>query len=240
MKFAIACAMLLAGFSTFAAAADDRHAQPATFALATTPSAPNAEAPPATSRAAELNKPDAVPASSSSATPATATPDAFVPLPTAAAATDALPPMTLLTPTLITPALMTPALMTPTLVTPTLVTPIMIKPKLRAERHKLFDFKNTLALSAVAASLTADALSTQKGLAYPGFYEMNPIARPFVQTRAGAAAYSAASFGLIAGTMYIAHKTHHHKLERILPFVTAGWEGLLSARNYHVIAAHGR
>ena len=67
---------------------------------------------------------------------------------------------------------------------------------------------------------------------------MNPIARPFVQSRAGAAVYSAGSFALLAGTMYAAHKTRHHKLERILPFAVAGWEGLLAARNYHVIATH--
>jgi hypothetical protein len=88
----------------------------------------------------------------------------------------------------------------------------------------------------MAASLSADALSTQKGLAYPGFHEMNPIARPFVQTRSGAAAYSAGSFALLAGSMYVAHKTRHHKLERILPFAVAGWEGFLSYRNYRVIA----
>ncbi|HEY1526069.1 MAG TPA: hypothetical protein VGH51_07510 [Candidatus Angelobacter sp.] len=89
---------------------------------------------------------------------------------------------------------------------------------------------------ALAASLTADALSTQKGLAYPGFTEMNPIARPFVQSRLGEAAYTAGGFGLLTGLMYVAHKTNHHKLERILPFAVGGWEGLLSARNYRVIA----
>jgi hypothetical protein len=105
-------------------------------------------------------------------------------------------------------------------------------------QHKFFDTRNTFGLTAMAASLTADALSTQKGLAYPGFHEMNPIARPFVQTRAGAAAYSAGSFALLAGAMYAAHKTRHHKLEHIFPFAVAGWEAGLSARNYHVIATH--
>jgi hypothetical protein len=40
--------------------------------------------------------------------------------------------------------------------------------------------------------------------------------------------------------MYVAHRTRHHKLERILPFAIAGWEGLLSARNYHVIAVRAK
>lgn len=112
----------------------------------------------------------------------------------------------------------------------------LIKLKQRPENHRFFDMRNTFGLSAAAISLTADALSTQKGLAYPGFYEMNPLARPFVQTRAGAAVYSAGSLGLVAGSMYLAHRTHHHKLERMMPFAVAGWESLLSIRNYHVIA----
>jgi hypothetical protein len=112
----------------------------------------------------------------------------------------------------------------------------IIKLKPRPTEHRFFDPTNALALSSLAAGLTADALSTQKGLSYPGFYEMNPLARPFVSSRSGAAAYSAASFGLLAGAMYVAHRTHHHKFERIMPFAIAGWEGLLSARNYHVIA----
>ena len=116
----------------------------------------------------------------------------------------------------------------------------MIKLKPRPAAHAFFDVKNALALSSLAASLTADALSTQKGLAYPGFYEMNPLARPFVSSRAGAAAYSGASFALLAGGMYLAHRRGHHKLERVLPFAVAGWEGWLSARNYHVIATGTR
>lgn len=103
--------------------------------------------------------------------------------------------------------------------------------------HTFFDLRNSAAFVAVAAGLTGDALSTQKGLGLPGFHEMNPIARPFVQSRTGAAFYSAASFALMGGAMYLAHKTNHHKLERVLPFVIAGWEGFLAARNYHLISA---
>jgi hypothetical protein len=116
----------------------------------------------------------------------------------------------------------------------------IIKLKPQPTEHRFFDATNALALSSLAAGLTADALSTQKGLSYPGFYEMNPLARPFVSSRSGAAAYSAASFGLLTGGMYLAHRTHHHKLERIMPFAIAGWEGWLSARNYHVISQNTR
>jgi hypothetical protein len=115
-----------------------------------------------------------------------------------------------------------------------------IQLKQQPRTHSFFDSRNTLGFATLGASLTADALSTQKGLAYPGFVEMNPIARPFVQSRTGAAVYNAGSFGLMAGLMYWAHKTEHHKLERILPFAIGSWEGLLSARNYHVIASRPR
>ena len=116
----------------------------------------------------------------------------------------------------------------------------LIKLKTPPRTHSFFDARNTLGFATLGASLTADALSTQKGLAYPGFAEMNPIARPFVQSRTGAAVYNAGSFGLMAGLMYWAHKKEHHKLERILPFAIGSWEGLLSARNYHVIANRPR
>ena len=111
--------------------------------------------------------------------------------------------------------------------------PVMIE---APRPHKFLDVRNSLALAAFGGGLTADALSTQRGLAYSRFSEMNPIARPFVQTRSGAAAYSAASFAFMGGGMYLAHKTGHHKIERITPFVLAGWEGFLAARNYHLVA----
>jgi len=114
---------------------------------------------------------------------------------------------------------------------------LLIKPQQVESAHRFFDIQNATALAALAAGLTGDALSTQKGLGLPGFHEMNPLARPFVQNRSGAALYNAASFALIGGSMYLAHKTNHHRLERVLPFAIAGWEGFLAARNYHVISS---
>ncbi|MGE5323752.1 MAG: hypothetical protein ACM3SW_12865 [Actinomycetota bacterium] len=104
------------------------------------------------------------------------------------------------------------------------------------QAHRFFDMRNSIAFAALAAGLTGDALSTQKGLGLPGFHEMNPIARPFVNSRTSAAFYSAASFALLGSGMYLAHKTNHHKLERVLPLVIAGWEGFLAVRNYHLIS----
>lgn len=102
--------------------------------------------------------------------------------------------------------------------------------------HRFLDLKNSLAISSFAVALTGDSLSTQKGLARPGYTEINPVARPFVRSRAGAIIYSTGSFGLVTGGMYLAHKTGHHKLERIVPFGLAAWEGFMTVRNYHVIS----
>jgi len=113
---------------------------------------------------------------------------------------------------------------------------LLIKPQQVENVHRFFDLQNATALATLAAGLTGDALSTQKGLGLPGFHEMNPLARPFVQNRTGAALYNAASFALIGGGMYLAHKTGHHRLERVLPFAIAGWEGFLAARNYRVVS----
>lgn len=91
-------------------------------------------------------------------------------------------------------------------------------------------------MSSFALALTGDSLSTQKGLGRSGYREINPIARQFVNSRAGAIVYSTGSFGLLAGGMYLAHKTGHHKLERIVPFGLAAWEGFMTYRNFHVIS----
>jgi hypothetical protein len=119
---------------------------------------------------------------------------------------------------------------------PVLIAPVAIATKKSEQPHRFLDRTNSLAFAAMAGSLTADALSTQRGLALPRFHEMNPLARPFVQTRTGAAFYTAGSFAFLSGGMYLAHKTNHHKLEKITPFVISGWEAFLATRNYHLVS----
>ena len=223
MKLAIACAMLLALFAASAFADDERGPRPAspTLAASAKSDAPAAtvppEAPAAATTSATISPATTTVAERSPAESAVAKPSLAEPAPA-----NSLPGVGL------APA-------------NALLAPPAALIKLRPPRmHSFFDARNTLAFASLGASLTADALSTQKGLAYPGFHEMNPIARPFVQTRLGAAAYNAGSFSLIAGVMYWAHKKEHHRLERILPFAVGGWEGLLSARNYRVIANRPR
>jgi len=103
-------------------------------------------------------------------------------------------------------------------------------------QHRFFDSKNVFAASAFAVGLAGDAWSTERALQYPGTREGNPVARPFVTSRTGEAVYTGSSLGLMLGGMYLAHKTHHHKLERVVPWVLAGWEGFLTAWNLHQIS----
>jgi hypothetical protein len=58
----------------------------------------------------------------------------------------------------------------------------------------------------------------------------------FVNSTPGAITYASGSFALMIGGMYLAHKTGHHKLERIVPFGMAGVEGFLTYWNFHVRA----
>lgn len=181
-----------------------------------------------------------------SAVPMSVVPVSTVPVSTPALTADLTPiePFTL-APTLITaPVINLSALNSATLTSAAPVTATAFMPATNAfvvlknppPPHKFLDTRNSLGLTSMASSLIADALSTQKALAYPGFREMNPLARPFVQTRAGAAIYSAGSMAVLTGAMFAAHKTNHHKFEHVFPFAVAGWEAALSARNYHVIA----
>jgi len=108
-------------------------------------------------------------------------------------------------------------------------------PEVRPQ-HKFFDVKNSLALGSFGLALAGDSLSTQKGLSRPGYKETNPFARLFVNSRPGAIVYATGSFAALTGGMYLAHKTGHHKLERIVPFALAGWEGYMTYRNLRVIS----
>src|SRR5216683_3776857 len=100
------------------------------------------------------------------------------------------------------------------------------------EPHKFLDRDNLLLISGSAASIAVDGLTTRRTInPYFGVHELNPIARPFTKSNAGAAAYFAGSFGAEVGAMYLLHKTGHHRMERILPWVVTGAELFWSVGN---------
>jgi hypothetical protein len=110
------------------------------------------------------------------------------------------------------------------------VTPV--KPVTRKQHTAFFDRTNNLLLATSATAIAFDGLSTQHFLANPDCHELNPVARPFVGTRAGSAAYFGASFAGELLLMRIAHNHHHHLLERIIPMLVTGSESSMVYNNY--------
>jgi hypothetical protein len=89
--------------------------------------------------------------------------------------------------------------------------------------------ENKVQISALAGLITADAITTQRGLSQ-GLRETNPIMRPFVtRGSAGEAAGSALGFGAGVGVVYFLHRTHHYKAERIaMRMIIAGESGFVA------------
>jgi hypothetical protein len=89
--------------------------------------------------------------------------------------------------------------------------------------------ENNVSLGILAGLITADAITTQRGL-NEGLREVNPIMRPFVtRGAAGEAAGSALGFGAAVGVAYVLHRSHHYKAERIaMRLMVAGEAGFVS------------
>ena len=85
--------------------------------------------------------------------------------------------------------------------------------------HKFWDRRNRLVFLAVGAFSTADFVVTLNNLENGG-RELNPLVRPLAGTTAGLAANFSAQTAGVIGISYIFHRTGHHRLERITPFVS--------------------
>jgi hypothetical protein len=104
-----------------------------------------------------------------------------------------------------------------------------------APSHRFWTFETTMNTGILAGLVAADAVSTQRGLD-KGYREANPIMRPFVtRGTVGQAAGSALGFGAALGTVYILHKTHHHKAERIAMRLMVGVQSAVVANNFFTI-----
>jgi hypothetical protein len=91
--------------------------------------------------------------------------------------------------------------------------------------------ENKVNVSILAGLIAADAITTQRGL-NQGLREVNPIMRPFVaRGAAGEAAGSALGFGAGVGAVYLLHRSHHYKAERITMRLIVGGEGGFVANN---------
>ena len=102
-------------------------------------------------------------------------------------------------------------------------------PDAPSQQRPFWMLENKVNVSLLAALITADAITTQRGL-NKGFREVNPVMRPFVtRGAAGEAAGSALGFGAAVGIVYLLHRSHHHKAERItMRLIVAGEAGFVA------------
>ena len=98
-----------------------------------------------------------------------------------------------------------------------------------APQPRFLTFENKVEISAFAGLVAADAITTQIGL-NQGLREANPVMRPFVtRGAAGQAAGSALGFGVGVGAVYLLHRTHHYKAERVtMRLLLAGESGFVA------------
>jgi hypothetical protein len=96
-------------------------------------------------------------------------------------------------------------------------------------QHPFWTFENRVNVSILAGLVAADAFTTQRGL-NQGLREVNPIMRPFVTRGAtGEAAGSALGFGAGVGIVYLLHRSHHYRAERItMRLIVTGEAGFVA------------
>jgi hypothetical protein len=101
-----------------------------------------------------------------------------------------------------------------------------------APSHRAFwTLENKVSVGVFAGLIATDAITTQRGL-NRGMREGNPLMRPFVtRGAAGEAVGSAIGFGAGVGVVYLLHRTHHYKAERITMRLIVGGESLVVANN---------
>ena len=102
-------------------------------------------------------------------------------------------------------------------------------------QHHFWTPEKKVSAGIFAGLIAADAITTQRGL-NQGLHEANPLMRPFV-TRGvvGEAAGSALGFGAGMGAVYLLHRSHYYKAERITMNLLIGGEGFVVARNIYAI-----
>ena len=97
--------------------------------------------------------------------------------------------------------------------------------------HPFWTFENKLNVGLLAGLIAADAITTQRGL-NEGMREANPVMRPFVTRGAGGEAVgSALGFGAGVGVVYLLHRSHHYKVERVTMRMIVAGEGAFVANN---------
>ncbi len=102
-------------------------------------------------------------------------------------------------------------------------------------QHHFWTLETKINTGILAGLVAADAITTQRGIEQ-GYREANPIMRPFVtRGTAGQTVGSALGFGAGLGTIYLLHKTNHHKAERIAMRLMIGVQSAVVANNFFAL-----
>jgi Domain of unknown function (DUF5658) len=98
-------------------------------------------------------------------------------------------------------------------------------------QHPFWTIENKVDVGILAALVAADGMTTERGL-NQGLHEANPFMRPFVtRGTAGEVAGFGLGFGAGVGVVYMLHRTHHYKAERIAMRLIVAGEGGFVASN---------
>lgn len=87
--------------------------------------------------------------------------------------------------------------------------------QIETKTHKMLDADNSFGIVFAVGGFSADAITT-KGMLQRGYHEKDPLYKPF----AGNYAAIPVETGALIGSMYLLHKTNHHRIEKALPWIT--------------------
>lgn len=106
-----------------------------------------------------------------------------------------------------------------------------------AKPHAFFDRTNLALFSADALVRSLDAQSTRKVLTDPCkcFVETS-LPPEIVQSTPRMYGYSIGVAAAVMGGAYLAHRTHHHRIERLIPMLDIVYDGRLAINNYRLSA----
>src|SRR5882762_8533938 len=85
------------------------------------------------------------------------------------------------------------------------------------QEHRYWDTQNKILIPSYLALSASDAAATERlWQSGPGWSESNPL---IPGTRAGRVAYFAGTAAGVLSASYLAHKTGHHKLEKVILWI---------------------
>jgi hypothetical protein len=108
-----------------------------------------------------------------------------------------------------------------------------------AKPHAFFDKTNLALFSADALVRSLDAESTRAFMTAPcRCYREEVLPSAIVSTSPRMYGYSLGVAGAMVGLSYLAHRTGHHRLERLIPAADAAFDSRYVVQNYRLTSGH--